>query len=85
MSNQTNIILWSREGCGACQALKSELKKENISYKNLDVEEHQFLRDVLEVKYGIRHVPVVEIGHGHQYEAILDVDLNKILERTAIS
>ena len=85
MPNQTTIVLWSREGCSACQALKAELKRENIAYKNLDVEEHQYLRDVLELKYGIRHVPVVEIGSGHHYEAILDGDLNKIVARTAIS
>ncbi|TSB47851.1 glutaredoxin family protein [Alkalicoccobacillus porphyridii] len=85
MSNQTNIVLWSREGCSACQALKAELKEGNIIYKNLDVGEHPYLRDVLEIKYGIRHVPVVEIGKDQHYEAILDGDLNKILERKAIS
>ncbi len=36
----------------------------NIAFENISVDGNDTLRDVLEVKYGIRHVPVVEVGTG---------------------
>lgn len=74
------IILWSRKGCEACQNLKAAFAEQQIDYQNVDVEGKDYLRDILELKYGIRHVPVVEIGRGITYEAVTDGDLSKIQE-----
>lgn len=41
------------------------------------------LRDVLEAKYGIRHVPVIEVGGDGKYEALLEPDLEKLAELLA--
>ncbi|GIQ62809.1 putative glutaredoxin YtnI [Paenibacillus cisolokensis] len=75
---EVNVILWSREGCQACQQTKAYLKEKGYAYSNIDVEGKDFLRDVLELKYGIRHVPVIEIGRDGVYEAVLDGDPNRI-------
>ncbi|MNP71232.1 hypothetical protein D3C76_1675900 [compost metagenome] len=41
------------------------------------------LRDVLEAKYGIRHVPVIEVGGDGKFEALLEPDLEKLAELLA--
>lgn len=78
MSNSAKLVLWSREGCQACQQTKAHFQSKGYAYDNIDVTGKDHLRDILEVKYGIRHVPVVEIGNGEVYEAVTDGDLNKI-------
>ncbi|GFN31435.1 glutaredoxin family protein [Paenibacillus xylaniclasticus] len=78
MSNQVKLVLWSREGCQACQETKAYFQSKGYEYDNIDVTGKDHLRDILEVKYGIRHVPVVEIGNGQVYEAVTDGDLNRI-------
>lgn len=77
MSNK-KLILWNRAGCGACQQLKAQLADSRIDYVSIDVEGKEELRDVLEAKYGIRHVPVAEIGDGERYEAVTDGSFEKI-------
>jgi glutaredoxin len=72
------LILWNRAGCQACQALKSQLAEHGIAYVSIDVEGKDVLRDVLEAKYGIRHVPVAEIGAGDVYEAVTDGSFERI-------
>lgn len=74
MANKS-IIVWSKVGCSYCKDVKDYLQQQNLSYKEIDVTEHDEFRNILDVKYGIRHVPVVEIGEGNQYEAVTDVGL----------
>lgn len=45
---------------------------------------HDEYRDILVIKYGVRHVPVVEIGKDGAYEGVTEVGiehLEKALER----
>jgi len=79
MAGQQKIVLWSRQGCQACQELKLFLDQKGYVYENVDVGGKDYLRDVLELKYGVRHVPVVEIGNGQVYEAVTDADVQRIV------
>ncbi|WP_322922368.1 glutaredoxin family protein [Paenibacillus campi] len=72
------IIVWSKTGCHFCQEIKTYLETNGYVYTNLEVAGHDELRDILEAKYGIRHVPVVEVGHGATYTALLEPDLEKL-------
>ncbi|QKS45710.1 glutaredoxin family protein [Paenibacillus cellulosilyticus] len=77
MSNK-KLVLWNRAGCESCQQLKAQLANNGIDYVSIDVEGKNELRDVLEAKYGIRHVPVAEIGDGESYAAVTDGSFEKI-------
>lgn len=79
MAGGQKIVLWHRPGCHACQELKAFLDQKGYAYASVNVEGRDDLRDVLEVKYGIRHVPVVEIGNGQVYEAVTDADVQRIV------
>lgn len=78
MPSSTTVVLWSKEGCHFCGEVKSYLESKNQPYQNIEVSGNDILRDVLELKYGIRHVPVVEVGRGGVYEALLEPDLAKL-------
>jgi glutaredoxin len=75
MSNSLSVIVWSKEGCHYCNEVKQFLKEKQIDYQTVDVTNRDELRDILEIKYGIRHVPVVEIGRGALYEGVTQVGL----------
>lgn len=55
--------------------MKKYLEDKGIQYRSIDVTDQDEFRDILEVKYGVRHVPVVEIGNGHVYEGVTEVGL----------
>lgn len=76
--SEKKVVLWNRAGCEACQQLKAQLVENGINYVSIDVEGKNELRDVLEAKYGIRHVPVAEIGKGDNYEAVTDGSFDRI-------
>jgi glutaredoxin 3 len=87
MSKKLSVIVWSKQGCHYCSEVKSYLEDKNVSYQTIDITNHDDYRDILEVKYGIRHVPVVEIGNGEVYEAVTEVDLKHLqhaLERVQV-
>ncbi|MGG4143852.1 glutaredoxin family protein [Paenibacillus algorifonticola] len=78
MSAAKKVIVWSKTGCQYCGTVKQFLEQNNQPYENIDIEGKDYLRDILEAKYGIRHVPVVEIGSDGVYTAVTDWDLEKI-------
>jgi len=78
MARGQKVVLWGRQGCQGCQNVKAFLEEKGYAYETVDVEGRDYLRDVLELKYGVRHVPVVEIGNGQVYEAVTDGDLQRI-------
>ncbi|MDI3257903.1 MAG: glutaredoxin family protein [Kyrpidia sp.] len=79
MSQPTGIVLWSREGCHACGRVKAFLQEKGYTYANIDVAERDHLRDILEAKYGIRHVPVVEVKiDDTAYRAVIGDDLDRL-------
>lgn len=86
MSNSLTIIVWSKQGCHYCEEVKQYLDEKGLDYKSVDVTEHDDRRDILEVKYGIRYVPVVEIGQGSIFEGVTELGLEhleKALEKAA--
>ena len=87
MTKTLNIIVWSKKGCHYCEEVKQYLEKKELDYKSVDVTEHDDRRDILEAKYGVRHVPVIEIGQGDVYKGVTEVGLaylEKALEEAAV-
>ncbi|MCM2675415.1 glutaredoxin family protein [Alkalicoccobacillus plakortidis] len=80
MSNVQSVVVWSKQGCHYCAEVKNYLEEKNIAYKTIDVTNHDDRRDILEAKYGVRHVPVVEIGIGHDFKGITKVGLEYLEE-----
>lgn len=77
--NTQKVIVWSKKGCHYCQDVKDYLTENYIPYTDIDVTENDNLRDVLDAKYGIRYVPVVEISTGfNDYKAITDIGLEHL-------
>lgn len=83
MSTSLSIIVWSKEGCHYCGEVKEYLKTNQIPFQTVDVTNADDRRDILEAKYGVRHVPVVEIGKNGIYEGITEVGLDHIKKAIA--
>ncbi|WP_339297916.1 glutaredoxin family protein [Paenibacillus sp. FSL R5-0623] len=84
MSSSTKkVVLWSKTGCHFCGEVKAFLTERNQPFEKIEVQGHDVLRDVLEAKYGIRHVPVIEVGGDGKFEALLEPDLEKLAELLA--
>ena len=87
MGKELSVVLWAKDGCHYCAEVKQYLEEKRIEYKTVDVTNHDERRDILEIKYGVRHVPVVEIGHGEVYEGVTKVGiehLGRVLKRVHI-
>lgn len=74
MPQQNKILFWSRKGCHYCEEIKEFFERNEYEYTAIDVEGKDYLRDILELKYGIRHVPVVEIGSNHIFQGVIEKD-----------
>lgn len=78
MSAKQKVVVWGRNGCSFCANVKAVLEANAHPYEWIDVEGKDVLRDVLEVKYGTRLIPVVEIGGAGKYEALLHNELDRL-------
>lgn len=78
MTKQQSIVVWSKQGCSYCNEVKTYLEERDIAYETIDVTEQDDRRDILEAKYGVRHVPVVEIGEGNVYTAVTEVGIEHL-------
>ncbi|MCY7980141.1 glutaredoxin family protein [Bacillus inaquosorum] len=78
MSDVVNIVVWSKKGCSYCGEVKNYLNEKGLSFQNIDVSEKEELRDILQAKYGIRHVPVVEIGNGNHYQGVTEIGIEHL-------
>lgn len=84
MSKELSVVVWSKEGCHYCGEVKQFLESKGIKYETIDVTHHDERRDILEVKYGVRHVPVVEVGQNEIFEGVTKVGiehLERVLEK----
>ncbi|MBM7652362.1 glutaredoxin family protein [Neobacillus cucumis] len=80
MEKELSVVVWAKQGCHYCGEVKQYLEDKGIKYETIDVTHHDERRDILEVKYGVRHVPVVEIGQGEVYQAVTKVGVEYIEE-----
>lgn len=81
MADVRKVVVWSKEGCRFCQEVKNYLSERQIDFEDINVTNNDSLRDVLEVKYGIRHVPVVEIQRENNvYDAVTEVGIVHLKE-----
>lgn len=78
--SEVTILLWAKNGCSYCEDVKEFFAEKQIDYKVIDVTEHDNRRDILEAKYGVRYVPVIEIGKDGQYTGVTELGL-KALEK----
>ncbi|HZG17306.1 MAG TPA: glutaredoxin domain-containing protein [Candidatus Bathyarchaeia archaeon] len=78
MSTKQKVILWGKNGSSYCSDVKAVLEAQNHPYEWIDVEGKDVLRDVLEIKYGTRYIPVVEIGGNGKYEALRYTELDRL-------
>lgn len=78
MTQQLSIIVWAKDGCSYCAEVKEYLQQQNLPYSTIDVTNHDDYRDILETKYNVRHVPVVEIGYAQQYIGVTEVGLEHL-------
>lgn len=74
----TKVIVWSKDGCSYCNEVKDYLQQNNIDYRIVDVTNNDSYRDILDIKYGIRYVPVVEIGDGQTFHAVTELGVEHL-------
>jgi len=80
MTKNRDVIVWSKQGCSYCNEVKTYLQEQGIPYKTVDVTHNDAFRDILDTKYGIRYVPVVEIGSSEDgiYQAVTELGLDHL-------
>jgi len=80
MTLNKDVIVWLKQGCSYCNEVKTYLQEEGIPYKTVDVTHNDAFRDILDTKYGIRYVPVVEIGSSEDgiYQAVTELGLEHL-------
>ena len=76
--SKVNVLLWAKDGCSYCQVVKDFFAEKQIEYKVIDITEHDDRRDILEEKYGVRYVPVIEIGKDGNYTGVTELGLEAL-------
>ena len=80
MTQKFSIVVWAKDGCSYCKEVKEYLTEQNLDYRVIDVTNHDEYRDILDIKYGVRHVPVVEFGVNNQYQGLTKVGIEYLQE-----
>ncbi|PKG23310.1 glutaredoxin family protein [Niallia nealsonii] len=78
-----SVIVWAKQGCSYCEEVKDYLNEKRIAFQTIDVTDLDDRRDILEVKYGIRYVPVVEIGEDGIYKGVTDSGIDHLEKELA--
>ncbi|MET4560856.1 glutaredoxin [Lysinibacillus parviboronicapiens] len=80
MSKKVDVVVWSKQGCSYCEEVKTYLQEEGLSYNTVDVTHNDAFRDILDTKYGVRYVPVIEIGSSENgvYKAVTEIGLEHL-------
>lgn len=73
--NDPSIVVWAKEGCHYCSEVKEYLTGKGLAFGVVDVTGKDEWRSILELKYGVRHVPVVEIGKDGVYQGVTEVGI----------
>ncbi|HCD1062645.1 TPA: glutaredoxin, partial [Listeria monocytogenes] len=45
-----NVVVWSKVGCHYCKDVKDYLTEQKIVFQDIDVTDHDYLREVLQAK-----------------------------------
>lgn len=79
--SQPTIVLWAKEGCHYCQTLKEYFAKEKLAYRVVDVTHQDAFRSILQTKYGVSYVPVVEIAKSNsaQFTGVTSLELADVI------
>lgn len=80
MGNSTSIIVYAKKGCSYCEEVKQYLTEKNEPFEVVDITGFDQYRDVLQLKYGVRHVPVIEIGSNNTYKAVTKVGIEHLVQ-----
>ncbi|MEK5331815.1 glutaredoxin family protein [Lysinibacillus sp. FSL W8-0992] len=86
MAKKIDVVVWSKQGCSYCDEVKVYLQELEIPYKTVDVTHNDAFRDILQAKYGVRYVPIVEIGSSEDgvYKAVTEIGLEHVKTALAI-
>jgi len=89
---ELDVILYTKENCSRCEALKAFLDKHNIPYKKKDILNQDVARKLLASEYIVKHfcdekgciviTPIVQVNGTWMYKELFDV--NGFSERTAL-
>lgn len=60
--NRKNVYLFTMKSCPHCQDLKPLLTKNNIIYKDIDIDKHNSLFETVIANTGFDHVPQLLIN-----------------------
>ncbi len=72
-----NVTVYSRPGCGVCNALKHYLKAQGVRFRELDVSrDPDALAEMVQLSGGARTVPVTTVGA----EAVVGFDRDRLEE-----
>lgn len=87
-----DVIVYAKENCSRCEALKAFLDKHNIPYKEKDILNQEVTRELLGSEYIVKHfcdekgciviTPIVKLDGTWMYKEFFDV--NGFSERRAM-
>lgn len=78
-NNNKNLVLYSINGCPACEEFKNKLAKLDIVYESVDMENNDTMWTKLEEMGGSEYVPQITVEN----ELIKDYkDVNELLSKT---
>ena len=76
------LIMYSTQWCGYCQRLKAQLKRENIEFDEVDIEQDENAANLVEkVNGGNRTVPTVVYEDG---TAVTNPSLIQVKEKLGL-
>lgn len=80
--SQPTIVLWAKEGCHYCQTLKDYFATTQLKYQVVDVTYQDAFRSILQTKYGVSYVPVVEIAKNGstQFTGVTSLELEDVIK-----
>lgn len=77
------VTVYTRPTCAPCKALKMYLKKNGVSFKEIDVDEQPEAQEKLVELSGRSIVPTTLISDGEEKEIISGLSLSKIMTSLA--
>ncbi|HVX45068.1 MAG TPA: mycoredoxin [Mycobacteriales bacterium] len=81
MSNRSTLIMYTTPWCGYCKRLKSQFKREDITFTEVDIEQDPAAaQKVMAVNGGNQTVPTLEFADG---SALTNPSLDQVKAKLA--